>query len=32
MAVKDEPNHYADQPHTAECGGPGVCPLSERSA
>lgn len=26
--VKDEPNHYADQPHTPECGGVGVCPLA----
>lgn len=27
MAVKDEPNHYRGEPHTAECGGPGTCPL-----
>lgn len=26
--IGHEPNHYADQPHTAECGGPGVCPLT----
>ena len=30
VAVKDEPNHYADEPHTSQCGGPGVCPLTYR--
>lgn len=27
MAIKDEPNHYRDQPHTAECGPD--CPFRE---
>lgn len=30
VPVAKEPNHYADQPHTAECGGPGRCPLPGR--
>lgn len=28
VALKDEPNHYADQPHTPQCGP--VCPVVTR--
>ena len=30
MAVKDEPNHYRDEPHTAQCGGEASCQLAVR--